>query len=86
MADRASFLELLPFLRCPETQQTLTHAPGELLERLLGEQRLGRLKTRAGNPVEVFQDGLLREDGTVFYPVREGIAVLLVDEALAAGE
>ena len=31
---------------------------------------------------EAIESGLVREDGTILYPVREGIPVLLVEEGL----
>ncbi len=59
--------ELLALLRCPLTMQTLRVAPPELLARL---------------PVPL-DAGLVREDGAVVYPIRDGIPVLLPDEAIA---
>jgi len=31
---------------------------------------------------EVLEEGLLREDGTLIYPIRDGIPVLLIDEGI----
>ncbi len=58
---------MLALLRCPLTMQTLRVAPPELLARL---------------PVPL-DAGLVREDGAVVYPIRDGIPVLLPDEAIA---
>lgn len=61
---------LVAHLRCPETQQTLAEAPTAMLA--------GR-RERDGSPLE---GALLRADGAVLYPIRSGIPVLLVEEAI----
>ena len=44
----------------------------------------GSVKNRAGEVVrEPVEGGLVREDGRVVYPVREGIPIMLIDEAIA---
>jgi uncharacterized protein YbaR (Trm112 family) len=76
--------KLLAILMCPETRTPLKEADGELLARLNRQIASGRLVNRAGKPVEKpFEGGLLREDGTVLYPVINGIPVLLIDESIA---
>ena len=76
----SGFIDLL---RCPETQQKLTVAPIELLGHLRTEQVAGRLMTRSGKPVTApVEAGLLRQDGTVLYPVCNGIPVLVVEEGV----
>ncbi len=58
---------MLALLRCPLTMQTLRVASPELLARL---------------PVPL-DAGLVREDGAVVYPIRDGIPVLLPQEGIA---
>ena len=75
--------ELLKLLRCPETHQTLAPAAGAVIERLNQRQAAGGLQNRAGKRVaEKLQAGLVREDGKYFYPVRQEIPVLLMDESI----
>ena len=62
---------LLPLLCCPQTGQPLSLAPAALLA--------GRID-REGRALEA---ALLRADGAVLYPIRGGIPVLLVEEAIA---
>ena len=75
--------ELLGLLCCPETHQPLAPAEPALLERLNARIRVGQVRTRGGTAVaECLETGLVRQDGRFVYPVRNGIPVLLVDEAL----
>jgi uncharacterized protein YbaR (Trm112 family) len=57
---------LLAALRCPESQQPLHRATPDELAAFPGEHA----------------DGLVREDGTVLYPVRDGFPILLLSEAV----
>ena len=80
MVDR----ELLEILVCPETKQPVHPAGGDVLDRLNDAIRRGELHNRAGDSVdEALDAGLLREDGTVLYPIRDDIPVMLVDEAIS---
>lgn len=75
--------ELLDLLVCPENKTPLEPADDELVGRLNRAIAAGELKNRAGEPLkEPIQGGLVREDGTLLYPVVEDIPVLLVDEAI----
>jgi uncharacterized protein YbaR (Trm112 family) len=75
--------ELLDILVCPETKQTLSLAGTETLFRVNEAIEAGGLVSQGGHRVrECIEEGLVREDGKVLYPVREGIPVMLLDEAI----
>ena len=75
--------ELLEILVCPETMQTLQLADAETLGRVNQAVRNGVLENQGGDRVkEQIEEGLVREDGKVLYPVKEDIPVMLLDEAI----
>ena len=75
--------ELLKDLCCPETHQALRPAPGELLQAINERIRSGRWRNRSGQLLaDPCEGGLLREDGAVLYPVRRGLPILLIAEAI----
>ncbi len=62
--------EVLALIRCPQTRQRL---------RLATSEELARLPDAA-------TEALIREDGRVAYPIRDGIPVLLIDAAITLSE
>lgn len=74
---------LLALLRCPETRQGLTVAPGEIIAKLEAVRQTGALRNRAGKVLaEPVTAGLLRADGAVFFPVSAGIPLLVIDDGV----
>jgi uncharacterized protein YbaR (Trm112 family) len=75
--------ELLAILVCPEMKTPVRLADPALLERLNAFIREGRVINGGGKTVtEPLEAGLVRADGRVLYPVREGIPIMLIDEAI----
>lgn len=75
--------DLLKILACPATHQPLTEADASALAALNERVQAGGCKNVGGEAVTDALDGaLVREDGTIAYPVRDTIPVLLVDEGI----
>lgn len=75
--------KLLEILCCPETKEPVLLAEGSVLERVNEAIRAGRARRRGGETATLpLDEGLLRGDGKVMYPVRDGIPVMLMDEAI----
>jgi len=75
--------ELLEILVCPETKQTLTVADTDILNQVNQAVAVGGLMNQGGDRVkDRIEEGLVREDGKVLYPVKDDIPVMLLDEAI----
>ena len=69
---------------CPETRQPVRPADGDILTRLNSAIEAGSVVNQGGQEVrEPIEEGLVREDGKVLYPIREDIPIMLIDEAIA---
>jgi len=74
---------LLDILVCPETKQPLRVADRALLDSLNASISKGSVTNRGGESVTVgLDEALVREDGTLLYPVREDIPIMLIDESI----
>ena len=79
----ASLLELI---RCPETKSALQQLDSGTLAELNQSVDRGELFNRLGLTVKHrLDEGLVNEDRSWCYPVRDGIVVLIVDEAIPLG-
>ena len=75
--------ELLEILVCPETHQPVRPASSDLLDRLNRAIGSGDVTNRGGGEVaDPIEEGLVREDDKILYPVREDIPIMLIDEAI----
>ena len=76
--------ELLKILVCPENKTPVTLASQEIVDTINGAIASGAVKNRGDEAVDQPIDGgLVREDGTYLYIIREDIPVMLIDEALS---
>ena len=75
---------LLNILCCPETRSALKMADDAFVSSLNAAVAAGTLKNVAGEKIsEKIDEALVTEDGKRAYPIREGIPVLLADEAIS---
>ncbi|MDE0886067.1 MAG: hypothetical protein OSB70_11095 [Myxococcota bacterium] len=75
--------ELLEILVCPETRQSVAAAGNDLIARLNAAIESGDLRNRGGDSIsDALQEGLVREDGKILYPVEDGIPVMLIEESI----
>jgi len=83
MIDR----EMPTFLVCPVDRTPLSPASDQLVAQVNRAIVAGRVKNRAGQPVErPIDGGLLRTDKTFLYPILNGIPLLLADEAISLAQ
>jgi uncharacterized protein YbaR (Trm112 family) len=79
--------DLLAILRCPDNRQPLQLADPATLAainaRVSSADGSPGLVNRGGEPVHAqLTEGLLRVDQVLLYPVRAGLPILLVEEAI----
>jgi uncharacterized protein YbaR (Trm112 family) len=75
--------DLLKMLQCPDDRTPVREAEAGLVAELNAAARVGKLRNRAGEAVtETMDGGLVRQDGKFLYPIRDGIPVMLIDEAI----
>lgn len=67
---------LLALLRCPQTGQSIRPMSADELKRINAD-----LKSQ---DKQAWNKGLSNEDGSCFYPLADGIPVMLVEESIKA--
>lgn len=81
MIDR----KLVEILRCPVTRQAVALAPRDRLRQLNAAIEAGELVHADGRAVATpLEAALLTADGARIYAVRDGIPIMLADEAIVA--
>jgi uncharacterized protein YbaR (Trm112 family) len=75
--------ELLEILCCPQTRQDLRLAEAQEISELNAAITRGNVVDAQGRTVKrPVEAALVRQDGKRAYPVRDGIPVLLAEEAM----
>ena len=75
--------DLLAILCCLETKQKVTIAEDTVIQALNSSMTRGELKNKGNRLVtEAFEGGLVREDGTLLYPIRDNIPIMLIEEGI----
>ncbi len=75
--------DLLAIFCCPETKLPVMMADAVLIKKLNEAVAGGGLMNTGKKPVvEQLQDGLVRTDLKILYPIRENIPVMLIEEGI----
>lgn len=74
---------LLTMIRCPVTHSELAFADQDTLNRLNEKISRRELVNQLGQTVETeLESGLMNEDSSLLLPIRDGIVVLIADQAI----
>ena len=75
--------ELVEILVCPDTKLNVDLVPAETVEKINLAIKENIVLNVDGQSVnDPLQDGLLREDDKIIYPVRDSIPVMLIGEGI----
>ena len=75
--------ELVEILVCPDTKLNVDLAPAETVEKINLAIKENIVLNVDGQSInDPLQDGLLREDDKIIYPVRDSIPVMLIGEGI----
>ena len=75
--------ELVEILVCPKTREHVELASVEIVEQINQAISAKRIRNVDDQPVtEALQDGLIRDDGKIIYPIRDCIPVMLIGEGI----
>ena len=75
--------ELVEILVCPDSKLNVDLAPAETIEKINLAIKENIVLNVDGQSVnDPLQDGLLREDDKIIYPVRDSIPVMLIGEGI----
>ncbi|HEY5624619.1 MAG TPA: Trm112 family protein [Gammaproteobacteria bacterium] len=75
--------QMLDFVRCPVTHQSLAVMPGDGLQKLNRLVRQGELKSRDDSLVAAeLTEALVTEDGKTAYPVVDGFPMMMEEHGI----